>query len=179
MRPIHFVACLYLAFAILFTSSCLFRTGVSFFLRSAILPSNFAWLLWRGSPRSTTTHSSHMELSLKTDYGHLRASLGATNLKPSKLGGGVSQIPLSGELLISKAFTYTVQPIKINPYLYRASQRIEKEDITITTLITSSRFKPFKRLVERYKGAFSQLISGRPDQIYPLRTYICGSSRPK
>lgn len=57
---------------------------------------------------------------------------------------------------LSLSFSAALQPSKVIPYYYRASAPDEpgfvKEDITITTLVTSNRFKVFQRLVERYRG---------------------------
>lgn len=61
---------------------------------------------------------------------------------------------MSEDFFLSKAFGETLQPSKVVPYYYRASQEPAKEDITITTLVTSNRFKVFAALVERYQGAF-------------------------
>ncbi|KAF9039460.1 glycosyltransferase family 49 protein [Hymenopellis radicata] len=62
---------------------------------------------------------------------------------------------MSESLFVSKAFSSSYTPSTIIPYFYRASQDFEKEDITITTLITSDRFQVFARLVERYQGPIS------------------------
>lgn len=57
---------------------------------------------------------------------------------------------------LSIAFSSALHPSKVIPYYYRASvpddPGFSKEDITITTLITSNRFTVFSKLVERYQG---------------------------
>lgn len=60
--------------------------------------------------------------------------------------------PISQETFLSKAFAHALHPTKIIPYYYRAKGVIDEDDVTITTLVTSNRFKVFKQLVERYKG---------------------------
>lgn len=64
---------------------------------------------------------------------------------------------LSEDEFLSLSFGSSLQPSKVIPYYYRASDpdRVDfnKEDITITTLVTSNRFTVFERLVERYQGA--------------------------
>ncbi|KAJ7668542.1 glycosyltransferase family 49 protein [Mycena polygramma] len=65
---------------------------------------------------------------------------------------------MSEELFLSKAFASSMHPSKIVPYFYRASGVFDKEDITITTLVTSNRFQVFARLVERYPGPISVTI---------------------
>jgi hypothetical protein len=66
---------------------------------------------------------------------------------------------ISEDHFLSLSFSSSLQPSKVIPYYYRASDPdrvdFEKEDITITTLVTSNRFKVFERLVERYQGAMA------------------------
>lgn len=64
---------------------------------------------------------------------------------------------LSEDHFLSLSFSNALQPSKVIPYYYRASEPdrpdFNKEDVTITTLVTSNRFEVFQRLVERYQGA--------------------------
>lgn len=55
-------------------------------------------------------------------------------------------------IILSKAFPRLMKPSQIIPYYYRASGAFHKEDVTITSLITSNRFHTLARLVERYQG---------------------------
>jgi len=66
--------------------------------------------------------------------------------------------PMTEDFFLSKAFGESLQPSKVIPYYYRASNEFEKEDITITTLVTSNRLKIFAALVERYQGPISVTI---------------------
>jgi glycosyltransferase-like protein LARGE len=65
----------------------------------------------------------------------------------------VTPISMSEDLFLSKAFSQSMRPSKIVPFFYRATGEFNKEDITLTTLVTSSRFKVFSQLVEIYQGA--------------------------
>jgi hypothetical protein len=58
----------------------------------------------------------------------------------------------SEETFLSRAFPRLMQPMKIIPFYYKSTGNFDKDDITITTLITSDRFPVFKQLVERYQG---------------------------
>ncbi|KXN85305.1 Glycosyltransferase-like protein LARGE2 [Leucoagaricus sp. SymC.cos] len=58
-------------------------------------------------------------------------------------------------IILSKAFPYLMKPSQITPYYYQASGSFDREDITITSLVTSNRFEALKRLVERYQGPIS------------------------
>lgn len=74
--------------------------------------------------------------------------------------GHKSPVALSEDHFLSLSFGNALQPSKVIPYYYRASDPdrtdFNKEDITITTLVTSNRFEVFQRLVERYQGAFDE-----------------------
>ncbi|GAA5980029.1 hypothetical protein JCM10908_001504 [Rhodotorula pacifica] len=68
----------------------------------------------------------------------------------------------SEDELLSLSFGSSLQPSKVIPYYYRATEPdrkdFNKEDITITTLVTSNRFTVFERLVERYQGPVSATV---------------------
>ncbi|TFK51106.1 hypothetical protein OE88DRAFT_1630451 [Heliocybe sulcata] len=72
--------------------------------------------------------------------------------------GPATSLDLSEELFLSKAFAQSMRPSKIIPYFYRATADLEKDDITIATLVTSNRFGVFKKLVEDYQGPISVAI---------------------
>lgn len=56
------------------------------------------------------------------------------------------------DLFLNKAFHNSLQPSKVIPFYYRATNTIQKQDITITTLVTSDRFRVLAALVHRYQG---------------------------
>ncbi|KAF7321567.1 putative 2-hydroxyacid dehydrogenase UNK4.10 [Mycena kentingensis (nom. inval.)] len=72
--------------------------------------------------------------------------------------GHEAPIAMPESLFLSKAFANSMKPSKIVPFFYRANSIFQKEDITITTLVTSNRFQVFARLVERYSGPISVTI---------------------
>ena len=61
---------------------------------------------------------------------------------------------MSEDLFLSKAFSHSMSPSKIIPFFYRAVGEFDKEDITLTTLVTSNRFKVFAQLAENYQGVY-------------------------
>ncbi|KAF8178587.1 glycosyltransferase family 49 protein [Mycena galopus ATCC 62051] len=77
---------------------------------------------------------------------------------------------MSEDLFLSKAFAGSMRPSKIVPFFYRATGVFDKEDITITTLVTSNRFQVFARLVDRYPGPISVTIhvNNGTDQVHEL-----------
>ncbi|KAG6841386.1 hypothetical protein C0991_011726 [Blastosporella zonata] len=97
------------------------------------------------------------------DPRFLKFSGGKTKWESSSLAlehglGHADPILVDEELTLSKAFSTSMKPSKIIPYFYRASGRFEQDDITITTLVTSSRFGAFSQLIERYQGPISVTI---------------------
>jgi hypothetical protein len=93
-------------------------------------------------------------------HWHPPASPQAHSGKPSRVAGmldtSASPVAMSEDHFLSLSFASSLQPSKVIPFYYRASapdqHDFNKEDITITTLVTSNRFKVFERLVERYRG---------------------------
>ncbi|KAI0757386.1 glycosyl-transferase for dystroglycan-domain-containing protein [Daedaleopsis nitida] len=62
------------------------------------------------------------------------------------------------ETLLSKAFSEAIHPTRIIPFYFKASGTVDPDDVTITTLVTTNRFRVFKQLVERYRGPISVTI---------------------
>lgn len=68
------------------------------------------------------------------------------------------QLPIREETFLSKAFSQSMHPTRIIPFYYKATGIVDENDVTITTLVTSNRYKVLKQLVERYKGT-SHILS--------------------
>ena len=62
------------------------------------------------------------------------------------------------ETFLAKAFSQSMHPTRIIPFFYKATGPIDEGDVTITTLVTSNRFKVLKKLVEKYQGPISVTI---------------------
>lgn len=96
--------------------------------------------------------------------------------------GPRTPIAISEDHFLSLSFSSSLQPSKVIPYYYRASDpdRIDfnKEDITITTLVTSNRFEVFQRLVERYQGELCRVYTAR-DTTLTFLAILQVPSRPQ
>ncbi|KAI0374565.1 hypothetical protein BV20DRAFT_961774 [Pilatotrama ljubarskyi] len=62
------------------------------------------------------------------------------------------------ETMLSKAFSEAMHPTRIIPFYFKATGSVHPDDVTITTLVTSNRFRVLKQLVERYRGPISVTI---------------------
>jgi hypothetical protein len=60
--------------------------------------------------------------------------------------------PIQEGTFLSKAFAQAIHPIHIIPFYYKATGPVDEDDVTITTLVTSNRYKVLRQLVERYQG---------------------------
>lgn len=97
-------------------------------------------------PENTTPSPKDLGISIQSDSG-----------KDSIKWGGMQDV-MTEEFFLSKVFAESLQPTQVIPYYFRAQGIPQKEDITITTLITANRFKIFDRLVSHYKGPISVTI---------------------
>ncbi|KAM0755802.1 hypothetical protein T439DRAFT_341402 [Meredithblackwellia eburnea MCA 4105] len=83
-------------------------------------------------------------------------------IPPHLLAANREPVAISEDYFLSLSFSSSLQPSKVIPYYYRATAPdvpgFNKEDITITTLVTSNRFKVFERLVDRYQGPISATV---------------------
>lgn len=80
-----------------------------------------------------------------------------SNVSSRKLGR-VPGYGIRQETLLSKAFSEAMHPTRIIPFYFKAAASVETDDVTITTLVTSNRFRVLKQLVERYRGPVSVTI---------------------
>ncbi|KAJ7039075.1 glycosyltransferase family 49 protein [Mycena alexandri] len=164
-RIFRFLLALYLFAAIVYTSN--------YFLLSP-LHSGLSFLVAHRAPRlaAWSTSSFNSLLHRRTQDPFLLSDTGVSLERPSEdiiywrssefarqNGlGHEKPIAMSEDLFLSKAFSASMHPSKIVPFFYRATGTFDKEDITITTLVTSNRFQVFARLVERYPGPISVTI---------------------
>ncbi|KAI7870936.1 glycosyl-transferase for dystroglycan-domain-containing protein [Spinellus fusiger] len=60
--------------------------------------------------------------------------------------------------IMSKVFSDAMGPSDIKPYFHQASTVFEKEDITMSTIVTRDRFPVLSRLASHYKGPISAAV---------------------
>ncbi|KAK4519358.1 putative PHD type zinc finger protein with BAH domain-containing protein [Mucor velutinosus] len=89
-------------------------------------------------------------------------------LQSSQTDFGVKRGPsidmTSDPIFQSKVFSGAMGPSNVQPYYYKASERTEGEDITISTIVTSDRFPVLSRLASRYQGPISAAIHINDDE---------------
>ncbi|EKM52779.1 glycosyltransferase family 49 protein [Phanerochaete carnosa HHB-10118-sp] len=103
------------------------------------------------------TYSSLRDLASSSDwlYWNLPA-LGP--LSGSLDDAHAGTLPVQEGTLLSKAFAQALHPTEFIPFYYKATGPVDTSDVTITTLVTSNRYKVLKQLVEQYKGPISVTI---------------------
>lgn len=105
----------------------------------------------KSRPQSASNPGSHPE-SFPTRLSNGVIHWSSSDFALAHGSGHLEPVEMAEDLFLSKAFANSMRPSKIIPYYYRATGNFDREDITITTLITSNRFQVFSRLVERYQG---------------------------
>ncbi|KAG0171264.1 hypothetical protein DFQ28_002503 [Apophysomyces sp. BC1034] len=66
--------------------------------------------------------------------------------------------------VMSKMFSDAMGPSNLTPYFYKARRSVEKEDLTMSTLVTYDRFQVLSRLASHYKGPISAAVHVNDDQ---------------
>ena len=66
-------------------------------------------------------------------------------------------LPMNEDLILYKSFSQAMRPSTVIPYYYRASEKFDRDDITITTLVTGNRFSVLARLAQVYQGDASMV----------------------
>jgi hypothetical protein len=187
-RIAQFSMAIYIALALLYTTNYLFfsplHARISMFATGSSPEDSTPWIgLLYGPFAPSTTEDGYFEKAGSNN----QLSLDLFNLPkdvikwpPSDFvithmgaeNANVSPIMMTEDLFLSKAFAQSMRPSKIVPFFYRASGEFDKEDITLTTLVTSNRFKVFAQLVENYRGEFLRI--GRSHNIYELTISLTG-----
>ena len=89
------------------------------------------------------------------EYGRIHGvewGVDTISWNPSQTSDKLS-MSMAEDFFLSKAFGESLQPSKVIPYYYRATSHFGAKDITITTLVTSNRFKVLAALAETYQGS--------------------------
>lgn len=167
VRPLRFLQLLvafHVSIAVLYTTYMLLVSPLLACLLMLLGQPFLGPSIWQPSFRLLTRPSKSPGIGAQTlimpSYAH---PFGGQHLEPIVLWnsthamkdldlGHDNFISMSEELFLTKAFANSMRPSKIVPFYYRATGGFDREDITITTLITSNRFQAFARLVERYQG---------------------------
>ncbi|KAG6837060.1 hypothetical protein H0H93_015328 [Arthromyces matolae] len=170
VQALKILLAFYLIVAVSHTTNRLFvaplRAGLSILINRP-MTSRSLWmtsLTVKPGINRPTEHKQTVAYDLESRF--LKFSDGETTWESSMLAlehglGHGHPIAVDEELTLSKAFSTSMKPTKIIPYLFRASGVFEPDDITITTLVTSSRFGAFSQLIERYQGPISVTIHAR------------------
>ena len=93
----------------------------------------------------------------------------------SNAQGSIQAMP--EQFLMTKIFSDSMGPSNLTPYFFRAKANFDKEDITMTTLVTRNRFPVLSRLATNHKGkknlfSFDYKIKLRPMMAVP-RPHFC------
>ncbi|KIM40255.1 glycosyltransferase family 49 protein [Hebeloma cylindrosporum] len=151
------------------TASVIYTTNLIFFSPlSGLISAIFDWLaLLPGTPPardlSAASHAAFLasrssgENRWKEPSGPKLSWISSRFTLQHGLGHNEA-IPVNTGLLLSKGTASSMGPSNAIPYFYRARGSFDADDITVTTLITSNRFKVFARLVERYRGPISVTV---------------------
>ncbi|KAI0735571.1 glycosyl-transferase for dystroglycan-domain-containing protein [Earliella scabrosa] len=180
VKSLQYLLAVYTAAAVIFTSWVYVLTPAFHLLRPESRPS-------QSTPRAEITRVSSnikQSLSLLQDHGRPLPALEVSvplddnfwaNAWPYGYASSeIVQIPryrvtsgkitrvegydIRQETLLSKAFSDAIHPTRIIPFYFKASSTVEPDDVTITTLVTSNRFRVFRQLVEHYRGPISVTI---------------------
>ncbi|KAF7725926.1 hypothetical protein EC973_009163 [Apophysomyces ossiformis] len=66
--------------------------------------------------------------------------------------------------VMSKIFSDAMGPSNLTPYFFKARKPVEKEDLTMATLVTHDRFEVLSRLASHYRGPISAAIHVNDDE---------------
>lgn len=95
---------------------------------------------------SLSTHSNEQQHQQQEQ----QQQLGDHSVAWSNAHGAVQVLPEN--LIMSKVFSEAMGPSNMTPYFFRAKETFDKEDITMSTLVTRNRFLVLSRLASNYKG---------------------------
>ncbi|KAG0251087.1 hypothetical protein BG011_007863 [Mortierella polycephala] len=158
----------FLAFSVLFTTASFLFPNIS----SENLRKNAAGLIQRGAGAAGVSPGSLSWIDSQTPTFEIESIHYSKQkmviqpaLKDIQQQDTTNQKQVVDEdFYLSKVFSTAMQPSKVIPYYYRAEGVFDKEEVTITTLITENRFGVFKKLVRNYRGPVSVSLWIRDDE---------------
>ncbi|KAF9345533.1 hypothetical protein BGX34_004670, partial [Mortierella sp. NVP85] len=155
----------FLASSVVYTTSTLLFPNWS----SEDLRKNAAGLIQRGAGAAGVTGSWIDAQTPVFDVQSIHYSKQMMVIQPVHRQDGQQQDgnnrhPVNESFFLSKAFSTAMQPSKVIPYYFKAKGIFDKEEVTITTLITENRFEVFKKLVRNYRGPISVSIWIKDDE---------------
>ncbi|KAF9437552.1 hypothetical protein BGZ76_000260 [Entomortierella beljakovae] len=156
----------FLAFSVLYTTGSLVFPDLS----SEKLRKNAAGLIQRGAGAVSAGSLSWIDTQFPTfEVESIKYSSQKMGIESVKQQGQTKEVSdkqhtVDEDFYLSKVYSTAMQPSKVIPYYFRAEGPFDKEDVTITTLITENRFGVFKKLVRNYRGPISVSIWIRDDE---------------
>jgi hypothetical protein len=157
LRLLHLLVLFYVLTAVLYTTKLLLFSilfpGLSQLFNGQLVTS-LPWPVWHPFRASTASAVAQIAPAINEPRKPLGDVIywNSDDLAVNSRLRENRSIPMSEDLFLSKTFAQSLQPSKIVPYFYRATGEFDPEDITITTLVTSNRFKVLAQLVSRYNG---------------------------
>jgi hypothetical protein len=168
LRTLYLLAAVLYTFWHLLTSQSSWKANTF----SQSLGSSSASAVVDGNPRTAVSHPNGVEETPApvlswSEWGKLHGVEWNKDVISWDKHGRTSEqenstLTTTEDYFLSKAFGESLQPSKVIPYYYRATNSIPKEDITITTLVTSDRFKVLAALVQKYQGQWLPKYSPAP-----------------
>ncbi|KAG0373235.1 hypothetical protein BGX24_011964 [Mortierella sp. AD032] len=157
----------FLAFSVIFsTASFLFPN-----LSSEDLRKNAAGLIQRGAGAAGVSPGALSWIDNQSptfEIDSIHYSNQKMTIQPVLNQGEIQQEgtnhAVDEDFYLSKVYSTAMQPSKVMPYYFKAEGVFDKEEVTITTLITENRFGVFKKLVRNYRGPISVSIWIRDDE---------------
>jgi hypothetical protein len=168
LKVLQLLVVCYAFLAVLFTTNLLLVSPLHAFLSKALsgrlsTENSVSWTAFPVYPAEEPTVFEPLASALRTTESgtwSLEPSRDLIRWAPSEHAIDYELGPVSTTttttvtegLFLSKAFAQSMRPSKIVPFFYQATGVFDPEDITVTTHITSNRFKIFAPLVESYQG---------------------------
>ncbi|KAF9578729.1 hypothetical protein BGW38_005335 [Lunasporangiospora selenospora] len=157
-------SCLFRYFILGFLVFSVIYANVVFFA-SEDLRKNAADMIQRGAGAAGVGGSWIDSRTPTFEVSSIKYSKQKMNLQSPNNKAAIQHTDMVDEdFYLSKVYSTAMQPSKVMPYYFRAEGNFDREEVTITTLITENRFGVFKKLVRNYRGPISVSIWIRDDE---------------
>jgi glycosyltransferase-like protein LARGE len=166
LRGVQATIICYVLLAVLYTTKVVLKSSLCVGFSQAILYPFLNNRTTRPAEAENGPGAAQTSLAVSSTFSSFQAQgevsddvIYWTFLEPTFPNNSQHAIAMMEGLFLSKAFAQSMQPNEIVPFFYKATGNFDKEDITITTLITRNRFKVFARLVQEYQGERNDTFS--------------------
>ncbi|KAG2222373.1 hypothetical protein INT45_006895 [Circinella minor] len=133
---------------------------ISYAIVSVIYTAGYLYTTYSGNHHGIIPRAREQQIPIQESLQHQQ--LNEHTVVWSNAQGSIQAMPEN--FVMTKIFSDAMGPMNLTPYFFRAKAQFDKEDITMSTLVTRNRFPVLSRLATNHKGPISAAVHINDDE---------------